>query len=386
MLYPHFDSFTLVLYVIIGILSAVLIKSANTHKSINLPFYRSGECIFYTLLIVVFVCFALFREVGVGIGGGDAIRYIEFFESSLSEEGKFEEQEQIFLFYNRFIRTISDNYKVFWLFSYTFIAFAYVYFIKNFIPGTLSYIPFLLLVFPYLKSFSSIRSSLAIALLLVGIVFLLHKKRELLGSIIICATFFIHRMSVIYVLFLPFYFVFRKLICKLNKKQLSLFVVLLMVIGYAVSLVLQKYVLAYQLVYSSTDAYYLTQSIGTSIWTRWPMMFQYILLFAAYLLLFQQKRTADSEKIEAVKILCVFDLVLMPASIVLGMWRANEYLYAARLIMWGVLIELLQQKVKLSSKGLVNIIVFVGFVSWLVFRICSEWEDLKIMPYVLDIF
>lgn len=379
---PHFSIVTLILYVIIGVLGAVFIKSANNNRSIHVSFVRSGEFLFYAAFVFTFVCFALFRKVGEDIGGSDAIRYIDGFENIFRENSRFETQEQLFLAYNKLIRSFTDNYKIYFLFCYSIISFAYVFFIKNFISKNISYIPFVLLIFPFLRSFSSLRSSLAIAVFLIALV-LLKNRKTILSYILIFATFFIHRISALFILFIPFYLIYKNRFLKFHGIKLYIFFITYILLGYICARFVQQYVLIIQLAYSSTDLYYLSGSVGKNIFERWPMMFPYILLFIVYI--FGYKKLKDDNKTNLLKLFCAFDIIIMPVSLVLGIWRANEYLYVARIIMWGMLINIFQEKFSIPSRMIFNLAVSLSFLSWLIFRICSEWNDLKIMPYILDI-
>lgn len=382
MINPYFDIFSLLLYVFIGIIGALFIKYSNLNKPLHVPFIRSGELLFYIYFIALFVGLAVSRKVGYNIGGTDALNYIEIFENAFSGGDRFEEQEQLFMLFNKIIRSFTANYKIYFLICYFIIVFAYIYFIKNFVHEKISYIPFILLIFPFLKSFNTLRTSLAIALFLIALV-LLKKRKYLISYILVIATFFIHRMSILYILFIPFYLLFRRRFVKLQGFRLLIFFVFFIGIGYISARFIQQYVLAFQIVYSSTDLYYVSTSMGNSILQNWPMMVPYVLLFIAYM--FGYNKLDNDSATDLLKILCAYDIIIMPVSLVLGMWRANEYLYLARIIMWGFLIKQYSNKFESHSRQTFYIVVFVAFLSWLIFRICSEWNEIGIMPYLLNI-
>lgn len=378
----YFDIFSLLLYVSIGVLGAVLIKKANINRARFVPFIRSGEFLFYVCFVCLFVGLAVCRQVGNNIGGIDALSYINIFENSLKQDGRFETQEQLFLILNKAIRYVTDDYKFYFLICYSIIAFSYIFFIRNFIPEDISYSPFILLIFPFLKSFNTLRSSLAVALFLIALVFL-KKKKTRFSFIIILATFFVHRMSALFILFIPFYLIYKKTFTQLSGSRLYLFFAINILAGYACAKLIQQYVLAIQLV-SSTDSYYLSTSIGVNIFERWPMMFPYILLFIAYV--FGYKKLDDNNTTNLLKLLCAFDIIIMPVSLVLGMWRANEYLYVARLTMWGLLLYQYAKIFAAPSRKIFEVVVLLAFISWLVFRLCSEGEEIGVMPYIINIF
>lgn len=380
----YFDHFTLILYIMIGMIGGVCIKLANSNKTITGAGLSKTEFQFYGLFIFLFTSFAVVRQVSYEIGGTDAQRYIELFENVLKYPERFADQEQLFLYLNIGVRYLTDDYHIYFLLVYGFITFAYCYFIRTFCPKDVSYIPFLLLIWPYLKGFNTIRSSLAIAFFLVGLV-MLKKERTWLSVILIIATFFIHRMSLLYIPFLIFYRLFYKYISQINGVRIYVFFAIYMVLGYWAATWMQEFVVASQLVFSgSSDEWYLTQSLNSSLFSRWPMMFPYLLLLLS--ILFFSKKLPDSEVINYLKIFVFFDILMMIPSLIFNMWRANEYLYVARLVMWGVLINVFLHKFHPMTRPFLQIGIFIGFLLWLVFRIYQEYEETSIMPYVLDLF
>jgi membrane protein len=379
----YFDNFTLILYIMIGIIGGVCIKLANSNKTVAGTGLSRKEFQFYGLFILIFTSFAVVRQVSYEVGGTDAQRYIELFENVLKYPGRFADQEQLFLYLNIGVRYLTDDYHIYFLLVYGFITFAYCYFIRNFCPKDVSYIPFLLLIWPYLKSLSSIRSSLAVALFLVGLA-MLKKKRIWLSVIFIIATFFIHRMSLLYISFLVFYGLFHKRISQINGIRIYVFFAIYMVLGYWVATWMQEFVLASQLVLSGSDEWYLTQSLNGGLLSRWPMMFPYLLLLLSVFL--WGKKLPNTKVMNYLKIFVFFDILMMIPSLIFGMYRANEYLYVARLVMWGVLINIFLHKFHPMTRPFLQIGIFIGFLSWLVFRVYQEYEELSIMPYVFDLF
>ena len=159
-----------------------------------------------------------------------------------------------------------------------------------------------------------------------------------------------------------------------------MFTLVLLVVAYLGAISLRDQVIAMGLL-DGTDAWYIKQSAGSSILSRWPMYFSHILLIIA--MMFSGTKIGHSKEILFLKVLCIFDIIVMPASVVVGFWRANEFLYVARLMMWGHVIYVNTIGMSRKIKLVFNLMVAGLFVAWLVFRIYSEWDDLKIMPYVI---
>lgn len=368
----------------IGVIGGMCIKLANSNKIITGTGLTKKELLFYGLFMLIFIMFAVVRKVSYGIGGTDSQGYIELFENILKYPERFADQEQLFLYLNMGVRYVTDDYHIYFFLVYGFIAFAYCYFVKSFCPKDVSYIPFLLLIWPYLKSFNTMRTSLAVALFLVGLV-LLKKKEIWLSVILITATFFVHRMSILYIPILVFCALFYKYISRINGMKIYLFFAIYMVAGYWFATWVQEFAMASQLFLSgSSDAWYLSQSLDGNLFSRWPMMFPYLLLLLTVSLL--NKKLPDTEALNYLKTFVFFDILMMIPSLVFNMWRANEYLYIARLIMWGVLINVFVHKFTPITRMFLQIGIFMGFLSWLVFRIYQEYDEVSIMPYVFDLF
>ena len=377
-----FDIYSLILYIAVALVGCICFQRANMS---NITFYKLrmlNATLYYLLFVFVFVFIAVCRKVGNGIGGTDALGYIENFIHIFEYSSRFQEQEQLFLYFNKLVRSFTDDYRVYFFICYSFIAFSYVYFLKNFYSPRASYIPLLLLIIPFLISFSSLRSSLAISLFLIGLVLFLVKQKRNWGILFIIATFWIHRMSILYIAFIPFYYIFRRCIVKLQGKSLFWFFLVFLAGGYLFSKLLQKYVLAMQFFYSETDAWYLSSSLDMNLMSRWPMMINYMLLLCAIFCL--HKRIPSTDRMNNLKILVSYDILAMLPSLIFGMWRANEYLYLARLAMWGVLIKIFLDYFKPILRLFLRVVIFILFLSWLVFRVYQDYADLSIMPYMFD--
>ncbi len=92
---------------------------------------------------------------------------------------------------------------------------------------------------------------------------------------------------------------------------------------------------------------------------------------------------SDGEKIDFIRILCTYDIILIPVTYILGVWRGYEYLYIARLMLWAEIIMLIKKRLP-TGKRMFSIMVFVVFVGWMVFRQYNTWEDSGLMPYIFE--
>ena len=375
-MFPYFDYSSLILFVLIGLISTYMLNLSINYRANRIYTKYTGYICFY----IIFVTFASLRLITFnGIGGIDAFEYENLFLNALSSESRFEYQDILFGLFNRFVRIFIDNPVIYRFICYSIITLAYIYFIKSFCVKGVSCLPFIVLLIPYLKSFNTMRSSIAIAIILCGLVFL-KDRRTFWSVILICTSVFIHRMSVLYVLFLPFYAIFKHY--RYTDKNIKLIIVIstITIIGYYFALQVQQYVVALSLL-DGADAYYISKNLNGSIWESAVTIIPLILLSVMWLLC--NKRLKDSQSISILKLMISFDIIIAPIANILGIWRANEYFYVGRLVFWSYLIPVYCSCLEVKSRKIIKTLFALLFTAWLTYRITREWEPCGLMPYKL---
>lgn len=372
--YPYFDINSFVLYIIIGVFGAYCINDYIKSNKKNVR----GLLFFF----IAYASLASFRSVDFALGGADALNYQENFLNSINSLGEYESKDILFGVFTYLCRIITDSPFLYRVICYTIITYTYIAFIKEFSFYNSSSIPFLLLMIPYLKSFNTMRTSLAIAIFTIGII-LLFKKKTLLSILMILSTFFIHRMSILFILFLPYYYITKNMNINISKPKFLLCLIGYMVIGYIVSVMLQEYIIAANFL-TGADTYYLSMNSGKSfsesIVTIVPLC---LILIIWYLC---DHKLPNNNKVIFIKLLIFFDILIYPISFLLGMWRANEYLFIERMIFWSILIPSSEVFFKGNSKKIINYSYCILFSLWLCYRFLREWEPCCIMPYKSIIF
>ena len=376
----RFDVWSLCLFIFIGILGAFFLYKGNKVKD-NAILVKKGKK-YFALFWLLFTCFAAFRYVGDNVGGTDSMNYINYFKNCLNDNSNYLDliREPLFLIYCQMIRIVTSHTWIFFFITYGIIAFSYLYFIKCFCPTDIEYSPFILVIFPYLRSLCTMRSGLAIAIYLLGLTQI--EKRKWLCVILLVCSVFIHRMSIVYCVIFIFYYLYKNHIWKLKGYRLAIFFAFYIIISYLGALVVRQFVISNNL-FSGTDSYYIQMSVGSSILDRWPMFIMQLLLLI--FMVMTSKKINDNKMMFIVKTFCIFDICMLPASLVIGIWRGSEFLYIIRLIMWGSCIKAFLKYFEKNSKRFIQIVFFIAFLLWLIFRICSEYEDLGIMPYLFTI-
>ena len=399
------DLYSWIVYLGLGLLGYVCIRFAKKDQGCVQVFQKFSfqkRYIGYLVLVLVFTFFATFRKVGTMLGGADAQNYSNYFINCFNPES-YEYgliSEPLFRYFAQFIRLFTDNPRVFFAISYGFIALCYCLFVEEYCPKDSSMIPFVLLIFPYLKAFCTLRSSLAVAVFLIALI--LVEKKPWLSICLMISTVFIHRMSIAYAVFFIFDRIMGNTVIKTQGVKLGKLLFLVSFIGIWSARLVQWVVPALGIL-DTTDNWYLLQSMGTSLIFSLPMYFAHLLVFF-FLVLFGDR--VNTKHWVRIKSFLAFDLVIIPATILLGFWRSNEYMYVVRLVAWSQLIpageavlsEVYEKyrtvikrwiKLEVSKEAFVKIYrvaLACCFAGWLVFRILSEWDDLKIMPYILNFY
>ena len=331
--------------------------------------------------------FASLRKVDYLIGGADAQRYVSRFINILDTESNNSvdilTSESLFTLYLKSIRYLTSNYLVFFFITYGFIAFSYCYAINYFTKLykkeiDTSGISFVLLVFPYLKSFCTLRSSFAIAVFLIGLTYI--DRNKYLSLVLLVSTFFIHRMSIMYVLIWFFYYAYKNRISKMSKTKYFIFVFAYIIISVLIAQKFQSVIIEKGWL-EGTDLYYIKKSINRSLFSRWPMFIAQLLLLCSMTFFKNDKKISDD--CNMIDVFCAFDFIMIPASLVFGFWRANEYLYVIRLLQWSYIIPVMTNSENTKQRLMKKMAILLILLLWLIFRIYSEWDDLKIMPYKL---
>lgn len=136
-------------------------------------------------------------------------------------------------------------------------------------------------------------------------------------------------------------------------------------------------------IFEGNDLYYVQMNSDVDIIDNYPMFIAQVLLFCMVAYIYEKiEKNADNK----VLLTCLsYDIMIIPIATVMGMWRFAEYLYIARLALWGVVITSLIRHKRMPPL-FIKIIAFVCFTSWFCFRIYKEWDPMKVSPYVFDLF
>ncbi len=376
--YPYYDSLTIVIYLIVGTLCMLSVKIARGARVYTVRNNVEG----FSLLFIVLVLFATLRKVGLHLGGEDAQRYQEMFVQYFNHGAeRFEDTDILFGFVTGLIRHVTDNPVIYRFFCYSFIATGYIVFINRFCPQGITSIPFICILIPYMRSFGSMRNTMSIALFLMCLV-CFYDRKYFWCFVLAVASVLMHRLSAAILSFFPFFWIFKNFIFNAPRKRLLIFTVAFILVSYLLAVQLQKYIILFSIFNDdgSNDFWYLTNGQGKNILLNWPMYIVHVLLLCGLMLGY--RTMPDTRRIKFLKIFFIYDIILMPATLVLGLWRFAEYFYISNLILWSVLIPAICKKFSKQSVYILKICLLLGFYGLLYIRLTREWQDLALMPYL----
>lgn len=374
-----------------GFFGSVVILNVQK-QDIQIPFYKNKNYICW-LLFWTFI--ATFRCIEGGAGGNDAGAYYLYFLNSFDIHGyeltalELYDSNLGFRWYNRILRLISDN-QMYFLFVTHGIMLAFVIkFLDYFRFRKMSIVPFFLVVFWYIRGFCTIRSNLAIAILLLSLIFLVDKryKQSIVLAII---SFLFHKMMIVYALFIPFYWYSQHK--KITFKQIIIAILLLSLS----TTLLTTYIFGGNFFGSDFSEHYSNYSDASMevgfFGNFWKIAFEQIIL-GVMLLLFQKRiiiaaskmSSLEFRKFQVIWYACLFDCLLIPICSAFGIWRGYEIFYIPRLVMWAILLKVLEPR-SVKLQVLYTILCIGLFYGWFLQRTSAEsfWKDTTLMPYVFN--
>lgn len=380
---PHWSVQTLLFYLVLGVFPILCVR--YNHGSTT----RFG--LYDFLWLVVWTIAPTFRVIQhTGVGGSDAYGYIRYFEicnnEHLNSEFSHTADDLGFQFINRLLNCICGDYHFFLFAVYAFEVFCFIRFCKVFCTRETNVLPFFLTPFLFVRSFSTLRSNLAIAFFLLAMI-LLAKRKNIWGVLVAVFSVLVHKMLVVYV---PFILLFLKLE-KIRLSRKALFT--LFGISAVSIVVIKQVILRYVRAFDFEGAY--TSYIGnsSSFLQTWGIAFEQLVLGVAMiavlgsLYVYCNEGEEDENHINRLLLLgCIYDILLVPICGALGIWRGYEVMYLPRIVMWSIIISIWQQFLSEGTKNISNVLILIVLVVWLIFRYYSTWKSSGLMPFIFEFF
>lgn len=376
------DWFSVALYCMMALIGVFCLKYGKNSKS------EKQRLIYYGMWLISWSVFASFRAYGDHLGGTDTIKYVTFFEDINSSilAVYYLHYDVGYWALNQVVRLFSSDVRVYFLVYYSILVYSYITFIDNFIQKKTAYAPYFLIFFLYLRGFTSMRSNISVAFLLLALV-ALKKHKNFKAIIMTLISCLMHKATLLFAGVVPFYWLYRKRI--INIKTGVFFAMIAGIIGS-----IARYYIG-DIFDSSVDAYasYAMRSVGTSFFDGfWKIVFDQLVLLIMMIIINSEIisyiKTLDAEnkrRLIMVRTFCMYDFIIIPITFTLSIWRGPEYLYLSRLIMWGAIFEFLATKyIMKKDRQVFKAILYVAFIAWFLFRLDATWEASSLLPYIFS--
>lgn len=342
-------------------------------------------------LLLVWTLMAAFRLVGREIGGTDALNYIRDFYNCLtpSKLSKHSTGDICFLWMQQIVRRFTDNYHIFFIVVYGFIAIAIVTFIKRFNNKIFCSIPLVLAFYLYLRGYNTLRSNMAIAFILLGLVSVADKHYKYAYFFMLCSML-THKAGILYAMSIPYLHI--AINRGIKPKYIAIVGVSLL---FLVPIVRDRFI-EYASMNEMNGAYrsYARSAMKNNDWLSGSTenFMQYLLSLIVIVSTPKIRRVFSNcdmyiyQTVNMLLYICYFDMMMIPFNVMMGIWRGNEFFYIPRLCMWGVVIYVYTRNTDSGMKANVYLLLFAYFIAWFVFRLNRTYEASDLMPYILDVF
>lgn len=387
---PHWDIYSLLFYLLLAMTGGVCSYYIYHHRTES---SKMSRYLYYAIWFCSWEIAATFRRIGSFIGGADSLAYIRYFNNCLLGEN-YQVQSHfgadlMYRYINQLVRIFTNNYHVLFFIIYAILMLSYFFTLKNFNDKRYSCIPYFIIFYIYLRGFVTFRTNLSVAMILFSLCCWKNKRNKLAVVFAILSVFF-QRASILYAVIILFLYL-------VERKNVSIYKCILGILAMAVLGRVGQYIVAnYNIPFLEHGAYryyILYANEGSTFFDGfWKVALPQILLLILMFLfrkdikMYEEKLSHDGKSytFRLTKMICYFDIMTIPATFILHVWRGYEYLYIFRLIMWGALIEIISQKFEERSRRIVKIFIWCLFIGWMAFRIYNTWEDSGLMPFSFD--
>lgn len=374
------DWTSVIIYIGFAVIGGFLLKQSIMSNT------RDNTITYGGAFILIWTFMAVFRYVseynGFITGGSDAPTYISYFKICNVPNNHLYEAHTEFLFklLTKFIRKFTDNYRLYFLIIYSFITYAYFKFLKNINFTKISYAPLFMIMIVYAKAFSSIRTGIAIACILLGVI-KYDKKKYVSCVLLMTSSVLFQRSSIIYAVYPLFAYIHKNGLLKRKKA------VIYTLLGFMFGIIAQRVLMSSPVPFFKGGAYakYILRSLEDGYFTDYMKIIadQVIVLVLYYLYLRKSSiynRRATDWIHRTLDSMWCFDCLMTPICYVLNIWRASEYFFVPRLLMLGIFIYDFRKKITDDSKTLYDCGTTLILILWFIIRLSTIYDVTDLMP------
>ena len=289
--------------------------------------YKLNYRFFYFIAFLILVLLATLRSSDVG---ADTHVYVDYFEKwrtymfDWNRLFSFQQMEPGFQLYLHLVRRITSNYTVFFLITYSFVAWAYIRYISFFYNEKSNYIFLQLFIFFYVSNMSGMRAAMGTVFLLLS--YIKIEKNEYLKAAILTLFACTFHYSMLYNFFIiAGTWIYRKPV--LRQRKWLWVVLMVLVTGFASTSVAMLKGLFSDTKYS----FYSSVSIADQ-----SLLGSVFYILYAVLCIINYKRIMNANHyIKGQLILTLCFMVTYPMIYVTAAYRIPNYYAMPRIVVWG---------------------------------------------------
>lgn len=323
---------------------------------------------------IILVMFSTIRSSEVG---PDTETYVYLFETQTSISFNwdrlltFNQYEPGYQYFNYIVRQFTDNYHLYFLIVYSFVAFSYMRYIIRFYDENSDYVFVYLFIFYYFLNLSGIRGAIGVAFLLISFI-CIEDKKLITATILtlISSAFHYTMMFNIYII---------AIIYILNNKRMEKRKWIWILCVILITFVSTIHISAITGMFNNTK--YGSYS-STSLEDK-SLLGSVFYLFTALICLYCYKDFSEKEfKHHRQYIISLAFLVSYPMLYVTSAYRIPNYYIMPRLTIWDDSLRVISEKTDINP-GIIKLISKVLVIIYLLFRFTRASVDGHFV-YIID--
>lgn len=360
---------TFFLYLIVSFFTVKLCKQGLLFQEASLSDKKranvnSAVCFIMAWLLLVLL--ATLRDETVGT---DTKNYIPYFLSKTSVEYRWEDffsfrqREPGFQYYIYWVRSFTDNYTYLFFFTYSFIAFAYIHFIKNTWHSKNNTVFLYIFIYYYTSNMSGMRSAIGASFVLLS--FLSLEKKMYFKSTFLTLLGVLFHYTMVFNLYviLSHWLLSNKKIKEKRSLWIALIVFTITFSNFGI------YYLKGLFVGTKYD-YYSVDIAETSL--LGSMFFVVLGLLCIY---FYKEIISRDSIANSNLIICMCLLAAYPLLFVTGAYRIPNYYIMPRLFIWSVILEEIDKRISRKSMLIYYISTRAAAILFLLLRFTKSSVD-----------
>lgn len=350
-----------------------IIQFKRKKSSVNIKnsIYLKKENMYYFTAYLILLLIASLRTSNVG---SDTAVYVGYFNSSSSfnfsiqQLFSFNQIEPGFQIYLEIVKNITNNYNIFFLITYSMVAYSYIRFIRYFFDEKSDYLFLQIFIFFYVSNMSGMRSAMGMIFLLPSFIALSKQKYIKSIALTLCACCFHYTMMfnlgiivMVWVLGSPYF--------KRKRWIFPTFMLIVSIFSYAGLNILNG------LISTTKYGFYTTSIEDLSL-----LGSLFYVIFTIFIFCYHEnlmRYIKNKEILGSMYYISISFLIVYPAIFLTSAYRIPNYYAMPRLTIWASIVKIIESKIKPDSRMYFRIIIQILVVLYLLFKFTRSAVDGK---------